>query len=213
MVSGVRVMADIGSDHAYLPICLLKENKIQRAIVTDIARLPLESAKRNIAEAGLSEFCSVRLGAGFSPLRPGEASCIVVAGMGGNLISEILKEGSSIAKSADYLILQAMQHTAQLRTFLNNNHYRIIEERVVFDAAKYYEIIKIANGEQRRFNKIELEIGFAMVKDKVYFDFLDRKSRQIEKIMNARKMSKSDQDLEEYRILLEGIEKKRFEER
>ncbi len=205
MVSGVKVMADIGSDHAYLPITLLRENQIERAIITDVAKNPIQIARQNVAENLLEDFCSIRMGSGLAPLKVGEAGAIVIAGMGGNLISDILKDGAEVAKKADFLVLQAMQHTTHLREFLNTNSYKIIEERVVFDSGKYYEIIKVLSGEQRRFSKLELEIGHAMVKDDIYFDFLDKKSKQYKKIIEARKNSKSNADLDEYKEVLAGI--------
>lgn len=211
MVKGVRVLADIGSDHAYLPIALLQEKKIQRAIITDVAKGPIQSAKQTVEQSGLEEFCSVRMGDGLSPVKPGEASCLVIAGMGGILISEILQRGAEVARSAESLILQPMQHAVRLRDFLNTNYYKIVEERVVYDAGKYYEVIKVINGEQRRFNKIELEIGYAMVKNEVYFDFLNRKSEKMKQIIAFRRNSESRQNIEEYEEVLDGIRKEFLE--
>ncbi len=206
MISGVRIMADIGSDHGYLPVRLLYENKIERAIITDIGELPLKTAKSNACSGLCEHLCSFRLGDGLKPLKPREAECIVIAGMGGNLISNILKDGEDVAKSAEFLILQAMQHTTNLREFLNNNSYKIMEERVVYDSGKYYEIIKVVSGEQRKFTKLELEIGYAMVKDDVYYDFLNKKSEQFKKIINSRQKSKTMIEVDEYKKVLLGIE-------
>ncbi len=201
-------MADIGSDHAYLPISLLAQNKIERAIITDIASSPLNNAKKNVHEFMYDNFCSFRLGQGLAPLKPKEADCIVIAGMGGQLISEILLSGEDRAKQADFLILQPMQHTKDLREFLNTNHYSIEEERVVYDHGKYYEIIKARSGEQRRFTKLELEIGYAMRNDKTYFEFLDKKSKQYKMIIESRKKSKNNINAEEYENLLSEINNK-----
>lgn len=213
MAKGVRVLADIGSDHAYLPIALLQEKKIQRAIITDVAKGPVQSAKQHIEQSGLSELCSVRMGDGLSPLKPGEASCLVIAGMGGLLIADILQRGAEVAKSAETLILQPMQHAVRLREFLNINYYKIVEERVVYDAGKYYEVIKVINGEQRRFNKIELEIGYAMIKNEVYFDFLNQKSEKVKQIIAFRKSSRTEQNVEEYEEVLDGIRKELLEKK
>ncbi len=206
MISGIRVLADVGSDHAYLPIKLLSEARIERAIVTDIAMAPLEVGRKNVIEAGYDHLCSFRLGDGLEPLKVGEASCIVIAGMGGNMINKILSDFPDKAKMADYLILQPMQHRAELREFLNKNSYKIIEERVVSDNGKYYEIIKACEGSQRKFSKPELEIGYAMKRDIVFKEFLEHKKKQINLIIEGRSKSEAHFDNSVYNEILNAID-------
>lgn len=84
---------------------------------------------------------------------------------------------------------------------------------MVYDAGKYYEVIKVINGEQRRFNKIELEIGYAMIKNEVYFDFLNQKSEKVKQIIAFRKSSRTEQNVEEYEEVLDGIRKELLEKK
>lgn len=189
MVEPCRVLADIGSDHAYLAIGLLKEGRIERAIVTDVAEAPLRSAKENIMEAGYEHLCSIRLGDGLNPLSAGEAETIVIAGMGGNMIIKILCENPHIARMAESLILQPMQHKRELREYLNSSGYMIVSERVVRENGKFYEIIKARDGSQRRFTNIELEFGFAMRKDKDYSSYIKARCDEYNRIINERKKS------------------------
>lgn len=207
MISGIRVLADIGSDHAYLPITLLTEGKIERAIVTDIAMFPLEVGRQNIINSGYEHLCSLRLGNGLEPLKAGEADCIVIAGMGGNMLINILSSYPEIAKRAKYLLLQPMQHRSELRAFLNQNGYKIIEERVVNEKGKYYEIIKACDGIQREFSRSELEIGFAMKKDSVFKNFLEHKKNEINQIIKGRNLSKTEFNNKEYEEILNEINK------
>lgn len=189
MVDPCRVLADIGSDHAYLAIGLLQEGRIERAIVTDVAEAPLRSAKQNIIEAGYEHLCSIRLGDGLNPLSAGEAETIVIAGMGGNMIIKILCENPHIARMAESLILQPMQHKRELRAYLNSNGYTIVSERVVRENGKFYEIMKARDGSQRSFTNIELEFGFAMLKDKDYSSYIKARRDEYRRIINERKKS------------------------
>lgn len=197
MVEPCRVLADIGSDHAYLAIALLREGRIERAIVTDVAEAPLNSAKNNIIEAGYEHLCSIRLGDGLNTLKQGEADTIVIAGMGGNMIIKILCENPHIARCAESIILQPMQHKRELREYLNTNAYSIISERVVSENGKFYEIIKAKDGSQRRFTNVELEFGFAMLKDSTYNNYVRNKQNEYIRIIDERKKSGKNFDNDE----------------
>ncbi len=207
MVDSARVLADIGSDHAYLPICLLKGGRIERAIVTDLSQGPLQVARNNIINAGFDEVCSLRQGDGLTPLSPGEAEVIVIAGMGGNMIIKILSENPHIAKAAEYLVLQPMQQKRELRQFLNNNSYKILSERVVREDGKYYEIIKAKEGSQQAFTNIELEIGFAMLRDSTYRCYIDNRKSEWKHIIDERSKAQQPVDSSDIEQLIRDVEK------
>lgn len=145
-INSYMIMADIGSDHAHLPIYLLKNNKIKKAIATDVNRGPIEIAKNRIQEYSLADSIETRLGNGLCALKLGEADVIVIAGMGGILITEILEEGIDIARSAKQLILQPMRDSDLLRRWLYKNSFHIVDEELVKEEDKIYEIIWAANG-------------------------------------------------------------------
>lgn len=139
-------LADIGTDHAYLPAFLLKEKKIAFAIAADVAAAPCKVAKTTLAMQGVSAVAQVRQGDGLKVLRPGECDTIVMAGMGGTTIMEILTASPEVAKSAKRLILQPMIAADKLRRFLEDEGYGIVAEDLVEDGKYLYEIIVAAAG-------------------------------------------------------------------
>lgn len=134
-------LADIGTDHAYLPIYLILNNKIKKAIATDINVGPLDIAKKNIAENGVLSRIDIRMGNGLSTLHKDEVQVIVISGMGGILIKEILEKDICIAKSAKLLILQPMRDSQVLRRWLYSNGFYIEDEELLEEDNKFYEII------------------------------------------------------------------------
>ena len=102
-----KVIADVGTDHAFIPIELICTERAEKVIASDIRRGPLDSAVRNINAAGMSDKIETRLGSGLSVLNSGEADMIIVAGMGGEMIEKIIKEDEGTARASE-LILQPM---------------------------------------------------------------------------------------------------------
>jgi len=145
--SGMRV-ADIGADHAYLLIHLAKEGKLEKGIVGEINRGPYETAKHHIAMMGYSEKIDVRLGDGLSVLRPGEAEVVVIAGMGGSLIAQILEDGKEKLASVRRMVLQPNIGGKRVRAWLKDHGYRLTDETLVEEAGILYEVIVAEQGEQ-----------------------------------------------------------------
>lgn len=146
-------VADIGTDHGYIPIYAVQKGICMRAIATDVRKGPIEAAIKNIKRYRLIEKIETRIGDGLHPIKSGEADVIIIAGMGGNLISNILEEGKEIAKSTNCLILQPMQYPEILRRYLIENNFRIIDEDIVKDENKYYYILKVINEKSAPFEK------------------------------------------------------------
>jgi tRNA (adenine22-N1)-methyltransferase len=134
-------LADIGTDHAYLPITACKRALAVKCIACDINPGPLESAKKNIARHGLTHAIETRLGSGLRPLTPGEADTIVIAGIGGMKIIGILNEFPETAKSAGRLILQPQRDVAALRKALHESSYDIHNEKIIKEGERFYLII------------------------------------------------------------------------
>jgi len=134
-------LADIGTDHAYLPTYLMKQGIISSAIAADIGEGPAASARRTVQDAGLSDMIDVRVCDGLSAITPDEVSDIVIAGMGGETIVHILSDAPWV-KSADIrLVLQPMTKVVELRRFLFDNGFSIDEERVIIDGDHVYNIL------------------------------------------------------------------------
>lgn len=148
MVEDGSRLADIGTDHGYLPIWLLKEEKISQAIAIDVRDGPLLRAKEHVADFGFTDRISLRLGDGFSALAPGEADGAVIAGMGGPLTVRILEEGRKLAKSLRYLVLSPQSEIPVVRHYLLGQGYDILEEDMVLDEGKYYTVMKAVYGEK-----------------------------------------------------------------
>ncbi len=135
------VVADIGSDHAYLPIYLINNNKAKKAIATDINKGPAEISMKRVKKYGMEQYIEIRTGDGLSALKDKEADIIVIAGMGGILIQNILSEGIDIARSAAELILQPMRDSRLLIKWLIQNSFEIFDGEIVKENDKFYEII------------------------------------------------------------------------
>lgn len=136
-------LADIGTDHAYIPIALMEQNHIPGAIAMDINEGPLQRAGEHIAENRMEKKIEIRLSNGFSALKKGEAESAVIAGMGGGLMIRILTEGERIAKSLKECILQPQSEIERVRKFLLEEGYDILDENMVKDDGKYYTILKV----------------------------------------------------------------------
>lgn len=142
MVTPGNVLADVGTDHGYVPIVLVKEEKIPRAIAMDLRSGPLARAKEHIVQFGLTEYIQTRLSDGVEALAVGEAQTILIAGMGGELVIHILRDGENVCRSAEELILQPQSELCKVRRFLRENHYRLVAEDMVLEDGKYYPMMK-----------------------------------------------------------------------
>ena len=137
-------LADIGTDHAYLPAYLLRKGTIPSAAASDVNRGPLDRGRETARQAGVEEKISFRLSDGLNGLREDEADVIVIAGMGGELIARILSEAPWTREKL--LLLQPMTAQPELRRWLNGNGYRIERETVVREGEKLYVILTVRGG-------------------------------------------------------------------
>ena len=129
-------LCDVGTDHAYLPIWLLKTGKISRALACDINPGPLEAARREGAKYGVGEELSFRLSDGLRAVSPQEAEDTVIAGMGGELILRIVLETPWLRDSSKRLVLQPMSSVPQLRRGLAQGGFAVLEAEAVVDGGK-----------------------------------------------------------------------------
>lgn len=159
MVKPGLVLADIGTDHAYLPIYLVRTGKVPRAIAVDLNQGPYEGAKAQVESQGLAEKISVRLGDGLEPLAPGEAETVVLAGMGGSTMVGILERRPEVVSRLKQLVLQPMVKAAQIRRWLADHGWRIEDETLVEDGGIIYCIIGAVPGVEEYKDWLTLEIG------------------------------------------------------
>lgn len=135
------VLADVGTDHAWLPITLLREGKITSAIASDIHKGPIANANANIAAAGLTDRIRTICCDGVAPLAAYSPTDIVIAGMGGMLICEILAAAPFVRDSRIRLILQPMRDADAVRRYLVGAGFAILDEALSADDEKLYEVI------------------------------------------------------------------------
>ena len=159
LVPAGSVVADIGTDHAYLPVWLIEQGRIERAIAGDIAQGPCQAARSTIAQHGLQKQIEVRLGSGLSVVQPGEAGCITIAGMGASTMIAILEADMAVAEAADLLILQPMAGAASLRKWLCTHGWQLVDEELVDDAPHFYELMAAKRGASKTYSEAEYAVG------------------------------------------------------
>ena len=142
-VTDGNVLADVGTDHGYIPIYLLQEKRIPRAIAMDINAGPLQRAKEHIDLYGLNNYIETRLSDGVAALTPGEVDTVLVAGMGGGLVMHILEEGKEVCRQVKELILQPQSELEHVREYLWSNGYVILEEDMVLEDEKFYPMMRV----------------------------------------------------------------------
>lgn len=168
MVDPQSRLADIGTDHAYLPIALVKEGKIDYAIASDVAAGPLNNAKQDIEQAGLEDKIETRLGSGLETLKVGDQiDTVVIAGMGGKLMTNLLETAYQEDKIYPTLILEANIGEPLVRKWLLNHQYEIVDEQIIEVAGHIYEIIKAIRKEKKvDLSEHEVEFGPFLLKEK-----------------------------------------------
>ena len=183
----VNTLADIGTDHGYVPLMAIEREICEKAIACDINKDPLDKARLNAILEGFGDELEFRLGGGFEPLNIDEANEVVIAGMGGNLIRDILEADKEKVKNVDYLILVPAQNPEVLREYLYTNNYEIIKEDLCFDEGIYYELFKVrsAEGQTTELDSIYYEISPILLRSKhsLMKDFLQNKIDEYNKIL------------------------------
>ena len=209
-------VADIGTDHGYIPIYLVKEGICKKAIASDINKGPIEKAKVNVAFEGVSDKVKCLLGPGLNPLKVGEVNGVILAGMGGNLTRDILLADMDKVKKYDFIILQPAQNPEVLREFLYKNDYEIIDEDLIKDEGRFYELFKVKyneNSEKLVFeDELEYEVS-PLLREKghpLFKEFIEEKINRCETILSFIKedtesAKKRKSDLEEKINKLKGM--------
>ena len=134
-------MADVGSDHAYLPVYLVQQGIVTEALATDVNEGPIQRAKMNIQKAGLSAQIDARKCDGLDGIESFAPDTVTICGMGGELIVSILENSAYVLKNAPLLILQPMTQAAVLRRYLAEKGYAIEAERLLPDEHRVYQVI------------------------------------------------------------------------
>lgn len=143
MVTQDLVVCDVGTDHGYVPISLVQDGIISKAIAVDINKGPLMRADEHIRSCGLADCIETRLSDGLAAVDAGEVESIVIAGMGGELVIHILTEGEAVCQRAKEIILQPQSEVSKVRCFLRSKGYQIVDEDMILEDGKYYPMFKV----------------------------------------------------------------------
>lgn len=161
-----NTIADIGTDHGYVPIYLYNKGIINKAIACDINEGPLKRADNNIKLYGAGEAIETRLGSGLCPVKTFEADAAVIAGMGGMLIIDILKDSLETVKSLKQLVLQPQLDISSVRRYIHGIGFKIDNEEMIIDEGKYYTIISAVYGEEKYCCDNEYTFGKVLIEKK-----------------------------------------------
>lgn len=174
LVSSGNRLADVGTDHGYIPIVLVEREWIPSAIALDINRGPLERASLHIKEHGLEEKIQTRLSDGLKKLNVGEADTVVIAGMGGPLLQNILLAGEAVLRSVKELVLQPQSEIGGVRHFLEDHNYEILEEKMIEEDGKFYPMMRVCHGQMHYDSEAEYRYGHFLLKEEndVLYRFL-----------------------------------------
>ena len=211
LVSEGLVVADVGTDHGYIPIYLIETEKSSKAFAMDVNKGPLLRAKEHIAEHGLEACIETKLSDGVRALQKGECECVVVAGMGGALTIKIMEEGKDIFRSLKEFVLQPQSELQKVRAYLYQNAYSVVEENMVLDDGKFYPMFRVINGQSQEYDAIELCYGKLLLEQKntVLKTFLEKEKAVKELILSNLEQSFGEHietRKKEIQEELEGIE-------
>lgn len=171
-------LADVGTDHGYVPVYLLQRGLIQSAIASDIGAEPLQHARNTAEEYGV-ECIDFRLCPGLDAIAPEETDTILIAGMGGETIITILDSAPWTKRGDHLLLLQPMTKVEMLRKWLADNGYTFTGERLVFDKDHLYPVMLVRGGEQQSLSVAEQYGGVMLEGDPLYGDYLDERIKKL----------------------------------
>jgi tRNA (adenine22-N1)-methyltransferase len=186
MVRKCELLCDVGTDHGYIPIYLVEKGVVQRAVASDVRPGPIAIARNNILQNGFENKIDARLGDGLKTVKVGECDCAVIAGMGGVLIREIIKASFDTCTKMKQIVLQPMNSQEELREYLYNNGFDILNERLVQEDKKLYIVMSVVyTGVRKEVPEINFYIGERLIanRDPLLPVYLDKQIKTCNKIL------------------------------
>ncbi|NLY46208.1 MAG: SAM-dependent methyltransferase [Tissierella sp.] len=179
-------VADIGTDHGYIPVYLIQNNISKKVIASDISAGSLDKTIEYVNDLELNDKKYPKLGDGLDVLKPNEVDTVIIAGMGGILISKILENNKEISNTIENFIFQPMVASKELRQYLTNNGYIIVDESLAKEGRKFYEIIYAKRGKSNIQRDIYYEIGLKLIENNhpLLKKFLEHKKNEIKEIIS-----------------------------
>lgn len=199
------ILADIGSDHAYLPAYLVKKGKIQKAIAGEVVKGPFDSAVKNVQKEGLEQLIEVRLANGLRAIEKNDdIDTVTIAGMGGTLISTILEEGKDRLTAVKRLITQPNIHALAIRMWAVENGWKIVAEAILEEDEKIYEVVVLERGKVTYSDK-ELLLGPFLMRERnaVFRKKWLREMKEWHRILQSIEAATKNPATEEKRVQLQ----------
>ncbi len=189
---GSRI-ADIGTDHAYLPLYLAESGHIKQAVAVDVNPGPFVVARDAVLRAGMADKIAVRLGNGLQVVAPEEVDVVVIAGMGGMTMIQIMEDSPSVLPMLSRLVLQPMVGTPQVRRWLQANGWCIVDETIVQDEGRLYEIIAAEPGYMEASELLEIGPILWQQRHPLLADLLQQRLNSLNNIVRQMEKSSSVQ--------------------
>ena len=213
MVRPSARLIDVGTDHAYLPVYLVKKGAVSAALASDIAQGPIGRANAHICAQGVENAVKTALTPGLSGAEAFAPTDIVIAGMGGEMIASILEDAPFVRDPALSLVLQPMTKQEVLRAYLAKNGFEISEERAVLEDRRVYQVLCCAyTGKPYALTPLEEHIGpLLLKKGGKEVDLLLEKTRQrLKKSLTGKKSAgKTDENEEKLLLEIEELQKRK----
>jgi len=208
-VPDCKACADIGCDHAQVAIWLVKQKKVLKMTAADVNIGPLNRAKRAVEDAGLGGQISCVLSDGLDNIPPQD--CVIIAGMGGDLIADVLSRAEWTRQGERTLILQPMTAAYRLREFLSENGYRVVEESYAAEKKKLYAIICAKPGQERINDISELYMSRAGERDALAGEYARKVMAKLETELSGLERAEfKNIEAIEHRKTAAALLKKRF---
>ncbi len=205
-------VADIGTDHGYLPVYLVEKEISPYVIAGDVNEKPLEKARELVHSLNLKGKIRVRLGDGFTVIGEEErVDLIIIAGMGGKTICRILEQRPAVTAGIKRLILQPMVDIPLVRRWLLENRFNITDEKLAREGKHFYEIIIAEPGAGEQLDDVQLELGPRLL-EKKYLDplfkpFLERKMKKYQVVLENLKRSRQEIDPQKYNYWVKLVDR------
>ena len=194
-------ITDIGTDHAYLPAYLIENGIADSVLACDIGVMPLKNAENTVKSRGLFDSISLRISDGLKAVSPEEADEIIICGMGGTLMTDILTSAPWIRREGMHLILQPMTHSEDVRKYLLSNGFNVTDEKFVVDAGKVYCCISADfDGKTRETDEGFCRFGFLPPADEINARYVEKQLHRVDIKLSA--LKGREESAEEYERLL-----------
>ncbi len=185
LVPKSMVVADVGTDHGYIPIFLIQDQRAEKVLALDVRSGPLKRAAGHVEEKGLAGQIEVRRSDGLKGVKPGEADTVVISGLGGPLMIRILREGKDVVDNLRYLILQPQSEIADVRRYLTGAGFTIQKEDMVKEDGKYYFLMRAVPGKTEPYEEFEYTYGkkLLQMQHSILKEYLQKEQKKRERLL------------------------------